>query len=292
MAATQSARRRRPFVPEEETDALGDGTRHASFFRGDDRSRVTSAIGVAGREDGQGTPWAAELSAAGYAREVIVVLDGPMGTELAARGVALPAPGWSAEALTTSPEIIAAIHQEYAQAGAKVHRTNTFRAQPRIYGPGFRALVVSAVRLAKRSGGRVAGSMAPIEDCYRPDLSPSEAAARAGHRAMAMTLAEAGCDLLLCETFPHAGEARIAVEEAVATGTETWAALTAGPDASLMTPREMAAGARGCVRAGARAVLVACTSAERTLAYVEHLAAADLGVPIGAYANAGLRRTR
>lgn len=209
-----------------------------------------------------------------------------MGTELAARGVPLPARGWSAEALRTHPKVVTAIHEEYARAGAKVHRTNTFRAQPRIYGPRFRSLVVTAVRSAKRSGGRVAGSIAPIEDCYRPDLSPAESVAHACHLAMAKALTDAGCDLLVCETFPHAGEARIAVEEAVSTKTETWVSLTAGPDASLMTPDEMATAARGCVEAGAHAVLVACTAAEKTLPYVERLA--DLGVPFGAYANAGI----
>lgn len=219
---------------------------------------------------------------------MIVLLDGPMGTELAARGVPLPSPAWSAEALNTHPKVVAAIHEEYAQAGAKVHRTNTFRAQPRIYGESYRSLVTTAVKLAKRAGGRIAGSLAPIEDCYRPDLAPEESVARACHRAMASALADAGCDLIVCETFPNANEARIAVEEAVATGTETWAALTAGPDASLMTPEEMAIGARACVDAGAHAVLVACTDAERTLAYVERIAGAALGVPIGAYANAGI----
>lgn len=217
---------------------------------------------------------------------MIVLLDGPMGTELGARGVPLPSPAWSAEAVRTHPKVVAAIHQEYADAGARVHRTNTFRTQPRIYGPAFRPLLHTAVKLAKRAGGRIAGSMAPIEDCYRPDLSPPENVARACHRAMAIALADEGCDLLVCETFPHAGEARIAVEEAVATGTETWAALTAGPDASLMTPADMRDAARGCIDAGAHAVLVACTDAEKTLAYVERLA--DLGVPFGAYANAGV----
>lgn len=217
---------------------------------------------------------------------MIVLLDGPMGTELGARGVPLPSPSWSAEALRTHPKVVAAIHQEYADAGAKVHRTNTFRAQPRIYGERFRALVFTAVKLAKRAGGRVAGSMAPVEDCYRPDLSPEERVARACHRAMATALADAGCDLIVCETFPHAAEARIAVEEAVATGTETWAALTAGPDASLMTPEAMREAARGCIEGGARAVLVACTAADETRPYVERLA--GLGVPFGAYANAGV----
>src|SRR5688500_19282301 len=119
-----------------------------------------------------------------------------MGTELATRGVPLPSPAWSAEAIRTHPKIVAAIHREYADAGAKVHRTNTFRTQPRLYGDRYRSLVTTAVKIAKRAGGRIAGSIAPIEDCYRPDLSPAEDVARACHQAMATALAAAGCDLL------------------------------------------------------------------------------------------------
>jgi S-methylmethionine-dependent homocysteine/selenocysteine methylase len=98
-------------------------------------------------------------------------------------------------------------------------------------------------------------------------------------------LADEGVDLLLCETFPNAIEAVVAVEEAARTGLETWVALTAGPLASLMTPAEMAHAARLCVEAGAHAVLVGCTPALRTLPFVERLA--EIGVPTGAYANAG-----
>lgn len=218
----------------------------------------------------------------------VVVVDGPMGTELAARGVPTPPPGWSAYAIRSHPDVVAAIHADYARAGATVHRTNTFRAQPRVFGDAFAPLVDEAVALARRAatGGRVAGSIAPIEDCYRPDLSPPEREARPLHRALAERLAATGCDRLVCETFPHAGEARVAVEEAVRTGLPTWAALTAGPDAALMTPAAMGEAARACVDAGASAVLVACTAAEATLAYVEAIARA--GVPFGAYANAGI----
>lgn len=218
----------------------------------------------------------------------IVVVDGPMGTQLAERGVPTPAPGWSAYAIRSHPDVVATVHADYARAGATVHRTNTFRAQPRVFGEAFAAMVVDAVALARRGAGSglVAGSIAPIEDCYRPDLSPPEEEARPLHRAMAERLAASGCDLLVCETFPHGGEARVAVEEAVRTGIETWVALTAGPEAELMTPAAMGEAARACASAGARAVLVSCTAAERTLPYVEQLAKA--GVPFGAYANAGI----
>jgi S-methylmethionine-dependent homocysteine/selenocysteine methylase len=132
-------------------------------------------------------------------------------------------------------------------------------------------------------GHRVAGSIAPLEDCYRPDLSPKDA--RPEHRELARALASAGVDLLLCETFPHVGEAHVAVEEAAATGVETWAAFTAGPDADLLSPAAIEAAAREAVARGARAVLVNCVPAARTLEFVERLG--GLGVPFGAYANAG-----
>ena len=57
---------------------------------------------------------------------MITLLDGPMGTELAARGVMTELPLWSAAAIDAAPEVIAAIHRDYADAGATVHTANTF----------------------------------------------------------------------------------------------------------------------------------------------------------------------
>ena len=214
------------------------------------------------------------------------ILDGPMGTELAARGVPTPAPRWSAEALDRAPEVVAAIHREYAAAGATVHTANTFRTKRRQIPDRWEELARRAVTLARAAvpaEHRVAGSIAPLEDCYRPDLSPLDP--RPEHRELARALASAGVDLLLCETFPHVGETLIAVEEAVQTGLPTWVAFTAGPEATLLTPAAMEAGAREAVSRGASAVLVNCTPATETLRFVERLG--GLGVPFGAYANAG-----
>jgi S-methylmethionine-dependent homocysteine/selenocysteine methylase len=213
----------------------------------------------------------------------LFVLDGPMGTELARRGVALPAPAWSATALDVAPELVEAVHRDYVAAGAVVHTANTFRTKRRSVGPRWEELSRRAVRIARacvpRHGpGRVAGSLAPLEDCYRPDLSPG-LASRAEHREVARILADEGVDLILCETFPNATEALVAVEEAARTGLETWASLLPMGEMNL---RETA---RACVDAGARAVLVNCVAASRTLPFVEQLA--GLGVPFGAYANAG-----
>jgi S-methylmethionine-dependent homocysteine/selenocysteine methylase len=214
------------------------------------------------------------------------ILDGPIGTELARRGVPTPAPLWSALALDVAPDVVGSIHRDYAEAGATVHMANTFRTRERSAGERWALLARKAVAIARASvpaGHLVAGSVAPLEDCYRPDLSPADP--RPEHRDLCRLLAAEGVDLLLCETFPHVGEALVAVEEAVRTGLPTWVAFTAGPDADLLTPDEVFAGAREAVLRGASAVLVNCTPATRMLPYVERLG--RVGVPFGVYANAG-----
>lgn len=216
----------------------------------------------------------------------VVLLDGPLGTELAARGVSTRGPAWSARAISEAPDVIAAIHADYAAAGATVHATATFRTRRRTLGPTWRDAVRDAVALTRGAvpaDHRVAGSLAPLEDCYRPDLSPPDPGPE--HAELAQALAEEGVDLLLVETFPHIGEAVAAVRAARATGLPVWASLTAGFRADLLTPTELADGARRCVDVGAAAVLVNCVPASATLPYVRALA--GVGAPFGAYANAG-----
>lgn len=222
-----------------------------------------------------------------HKRMPITVFDGAMGTELGRRGVALPSPQWSAFALDAAPETVALVHREYAAAGATVHTANTFRTKRRSVGDRWEELARRAVRIARGCVGpdqRVAASLAPLEDCYRPDRSPGRSS-RAEHRELARVLADEDVDVLLCETFAAHEEAVVAVEEAVRTGVETWIALTAGPEGSLMTPGEMAELAHACVSAGAHTVLVNCTPATKTLPFVH--AIGDCGATTGAYANAG-----
>jgi len=213
---------------------------------------------------------------------MITLLDGAMGTELLARGVDLSGRAWSARAIREAPQVVSAIHADYATAGATIHTAATFRTRPGDAGQDWERLARRAVDLA-RGHGRVAGSIAPIADCYRPDLSAPDAWVQ--HRYFAAVLADAGCDLLLCETFAHPGEAAFAVAAAVATGLETWAALTPGPDGRLLSPSELGNAAAEALNAGASAVLVNCVAADLAGAYLRRLS--PLGVPFGCYANAG-----
>ncbi|MEK9139284.1 MAG: homocysteine S-methyltransferase family protein, partial [Bacteroidota bacterium] len=115
-----------------------------------------------------------------------LILDGAMGTELQRRGVDTGLPLWSANALMVHPEVILQIHKEYIEAGADIITTNTFRTTRRTFQRAnlpdrSHALTKTALKLAQQARESfpdrqllVAGSIAPVEDCYRPDLVPSE----------------------------------------------------------------------------------------------------------------------
>jgi len=209
-----------------------------------------------------------------------------MGTLLIDEGIPCPAPGWSAHALRDHPNAVCAIHGKYARAGADVHTANTFRTQPDSIGEDWRTLTEQAVGLTRSSvtpGSKIAGSIAPLADCYRPDLSPLHPEER--HHKMASALAAAGVDLLLVETFPHVQEAIAACKAAVSTGLPVWVSFTAGYRGDLLSPAEIRAGADEAARHGAQAVLVNCIPAVMTLDYVQALHGVDAAV--GAYANAG-----
>lgn len=215
-----------------------------------------------------------------------VVLDGPMGTELERRGLRLPAPAWSAVAVEHHPDAVLDVHRTWVRLGARVHVAATFRTRPEAVGERWEALTGLAVGLARAAtpiGHTVLGGLAPIADCYRPDLSPPDAAVR--HRAFAAALARCGVDGILCETFPHPSEALAAVDAALATGLPTWLSLTAGPEGDLLDPATLAATARAAHDRGAQAVLVGCVAADRLDPFVHALSRTN--VPFGVKANAG-----
>ncbi|MEK6221129.1 MAG: homocysteine S-methyltransferase family protein [Chloroflexota bacterium] len=154
-----------------------------------------------------------------------IILDGATGTELNRRGVNTDLPLWSAGAMLNAPEILQAVHLDYLRAGAEVLTTNTFRAHRRSLakaGIGDQAgeIVRQAVEIAKNaihkhqdSGGHpawVAGSVAPLEDCYSPDLVPVQEDCILEHAEMVNNLVTSGVDLLLIETMNTIREAEAA----------------------------------------------------------------------------------
>lgn len=223
----------------------------------------------------------------------VLLLDGPVGTELARRGVATPLPLWSASAMLDAPAALAAVHADYAAAGARIHTANTFRTDPytleRIgYGDRWQELTRSAVRIAREAvpdDHLVAGSIAPLEDCYRPDLTPDLLTCRREHGRLARELSAAGVDLLLCETFPHAGEALAALDAALETDKPVWLSMTLGPAGDLLDPDVVVTTLREAARRGAEAVLINCSPVGAITPLLRRLV--ELDVDFGAYGNVG-----
>lgn len=223
-----------------------------------------------------------------------MLLDGPMGSVLTERGV-LSAAGrtqgmtsWSAEALVSAPLEVAAIHRAYAEAGADLHRTNSFRTRPGDVGPSFGALAALSVRLARAEAGGapVLGVLGPVGDCYDATAAPSEREALRAHAELAEILVSAGVDELLCETFSNVEEAKAAVRACVAFGRPVSVSLTAGPSATGMSPTDLARAADACAALGAKLVAVNCVAIERISDFAIELA--RTGLPFGVYANAAL----
>src|SRR5215813_7808765 len=217
----------------------------------------------------------------------MIVIDGATGTELGRRGVETRGPLFSGEALQDARGIAAlrSVHEDYVRAGSQVITAATFRTSPRQAGERWRELTRLAVRIAKESGGLVAGSIAPVEDCYRPDLRPPPDVALREHRQLARALAEAGCDLLLVETVAAADEGLAAVRAAMETGLPVWVAAMAMPDGRMRSGDDLDAFFRDARAAGARAALVNCVPCEGV--DIGLPAAQRSGLPFGAYAHMG-----
>jgi homocysteine S-methyltransferase len=207
-----------------------------------------------------------------------ILLDGATGTELNRRGVSTDLPLWSAAALLNAPAVLSQIHRDYLQAGAEVVTANTFRTHRRSlarggHGDSAARLTRLAVELAQAAvahdagaanGGRarpayVAGSMAPLEDCYSPELVPPQAECEREHGEMAANLAAAGVDLILVETMNTIREARAAVEAAVATGLPVLASFVCRSDGRLFSGESVAEAAAAIAPLGVAGLLINCT---------------------------------
>jgi len=229
-----------------------------------------------------------------------VLLDGALGTELERRGVDTALPLWSARALLDAPDRVCEIHEEYVRAGADVLTADTFRTTPRVLGAtplGAReaerltSLAVSlAMKARTRAGsGRdvwIAGSIAPLEDCYHPERMPDLETVEREHRDQALRLERAGADVLLIETMNSVGEAVAALRGAKATALPVFVSFLCRGPAEIWNGGRLEHGATALLPLRPDAILVNCVSPDIAAACLHALAGAT-NLPIGCYPNAG-----
>jgi S-methylmethionine-dependent homocysteine/selenocysteine methylase len=235
-----------------------------------------------------------------------VVLDGGLSTELEARGHDVSSALWSARLLRDDPGAIVAAHAAFAAAGAQVATTASYQATVEGFGTAgvgsaeARRLIASSVALAREGqpDGWVAGSVGPYgamladgseyTGAYVAEVGIARL--REFHRPRMELLAEAGADVLACETVPAAAEAEALVAEADALGVPFWLSLTTVVDAAGLarTRRgELAADVFALAASTDHAVAVGvnCTGPAGVLAAVHAAATTDL--PVVVYPNSG-----
>jgi S-methylmethionine-dependent homocysteine/selenocysteine methylase len=227
-----------------------------------------------------------------------LLLDGATGTELERRGAPAALPLWSAHALLTAPQLVEQIHRDYVQGGAEVLTANTFRTQRRALSRGGLAdrteeLTERAVRLARRAAraapaGRrvwIAGSVSPLEDCYRPDRVPADAALEREHDEHVRNLVQAGVDLLLIETMNTIREAEAATRAARRRHAAVLVSFVADAEARLLSGEPLAEAVGAIARLEPLGVLVNCLPPSAVHACLVVLR--RFALPLGVYANLG-----
>ena len=143
-----------------------------------------------------------------------VLGDGAMGTMLNARGVSFEE---CFDALNrTNPELVAAVHQAYVEAGAQVIQTNTFGANrfklaSHDLGDQVAAINRAGVELARGAAGSgegvlVAGDVGPLGVRLAPYGRVGPEQARQAFAEQIDSLCQAGVDLLIVETISDLNE--------------------------------------------------------------------------------------
>jgi homocysteine S-methyltransferase len=183
----------------------------------------------------------------------VVVLDGGLASELEARGHDLSDALWSARLLLDDPEAIRDVHQAYLDAGADCVVSGSYQATVEGFcrrGVGTQearerlGLSVELARQARddfwktaprgRQRPLVAASVGPYGAAladgseYTGRYDRDEAGLLDFHRERFALLAEAGADLLACETLPSCVEAQVLLRLLDETpGSRAWFSFTA-----------------------------------------------------------------
>ena len=229
----------------------------------------------------------------------VLVADGATGTGLQAAG--LPAGTLPEEWNLSRPEVIAALHRAYLDAGARIVLTNTFggnriklarAGRAELAGDTNRRAAEIAVQVAGPYGALVGGDIGPSGELLEPigNLTYDEAVSAFAEQVR--SLEEGGVDCIWIETISDLSEARAAIQ-----GTQQVSSLpivctfsfdSHGHTMMGVKPRQAA---EALASLGLAAIGSNCgANLDDTLQAVKAMAAVLPGMPLVAKPNAGLPR--
>lgn len=143
----------------------------------------------------------------------VVMTDGAWGTELQQRGlpVGRPSDGWNLE----RPDLVAEVANSYVDAGSLVLLTNTFCSHPStLRAIGLEADADSLIR----EGVRLARAAAADRARVFGSIGPAAGADEDSYRIPCQSMAEAGVDAIVFETFGDPSDASKALRAGRRTG--------------------------------------------------------------------------
>lgn len=212
-------------------------------------------------------------------------------------------PLWSAHALVSEAGLatLRSLHEDYARAGADVLVTNTFRTSRRSLaktgrGLEWKELNRRAVECAREAvlcvspPCLVAGSIAPLEDCYSPELVPSAERCEREHDEHVELLLTLGVDFILVETMNTVREAAAALRAVSRRAAAAIVSLCPGPDPALISGEPLADAVPRLMDAGGdslRGISLNCATLEILARIYPAFAAIEPSLPHGLYAHLG-----
>ena len=230
----------------------------------------------------------------------IKVLDGGVGTELIINEQQLPEHIWSAHANLNNPGLLLRIHKSFIRAGAQYITTNTFRTTQRAYANvglskadakiAAKKSLSAAVYIAKQAANgsaKVMGSIAPLEDCYRPDLYPGSHDALYEFGIIGALLNDAGVDGFLIETMNNIDEADSCLSAIKAYHKPIWIGFNLSDPASLLSGEPLQSALAIAHNHGAECILLNCNPLELTLDALD-LLSENVRCEWGIYPNLGM----
>jgi len=235
-----------------------------------------------------------------------IILDSAMGTELQTRGLSVKLPLWSAQALIDKPDTVRHIHIDNIDTGADIITSNTFRTQRRTYEKAdykykdmdfaqtaahFTAdavdLAKDAVMIAAEEDEvMVAGCVAPLEDSYRPDLTPDTDTLCTEHNEHMKNLADAGVDLFLAETLTSIREISAVLNQLHKFGLDYIISFTPRNDKELFSGEPISEAVSIINKYSPDVLSINCIHPHMVEPVINHLKTLT-EIPLGVYANIG-----
>lgn len=232
-----------------------------------------------------------------FKKEKLYYLAGATGTEILRRGFPTKLPLWSAQVLFEKPELLKQIYVDYIKAGADIITTNTFRTQRRTLAKAGLAketerinhLAVDIAVAARKEAHAerpvyIAGSITTLEDCYRPDLTPSQHELEKEHQEQVQLLDDTPIDFFLLETFNSIREAAVAARAAAATGKPLAVSFTANAGGYILNGDTWDEAVKQLLPCNPLAILVNCVPEAVATEALRKIKNSTV-LPFGAYAN-------